>query len=158
MSPPQDVEDPIHELASIDAIRQLTARYNRASDDGDFEAWLACFAPHGRFERSNDSRAFTGWEELRTLPGRIPVRARHITTDHIITVDGTRARQTCYLLYLDRDRHFRVHMFGVYDDVLVLLDGRWVFESRYLLIDENPAAGVAESDNDAADDNSKDGR
>ncbi|MCU1367245.1 MAG: nuclear transport factor 2 family protein, partial [Ilumatobacteraceae bacterium] len=78
-------------MDDYESIRQLTARYNHASDNEDWDTWLHCFTETGSFRRSNDSRSFEGWAELRDLPGRIPVSARHITTDFVITVDGEKA-------------------------------------------------------------------
>jgi 3-phenylpropionate/cinnamic acid dioxygenase small subunit len=120
----------------IEAIRQLTARYNRASDEGDTETWLDCFSVDGVFRRSNDTREFRGHEELGQLRGRIPVRSRHITTDFEISVQGDTAEQICYLMFLDRDRDFMVYMFGTYHDKLKRVDDRWKFSNRLLVIDE----------------------
>lgn len=125
-------------MDDIEAIRQLTARYNRASDEGDVAAWLDCYAPDATFTRSNAGRTFTGRDELRSLLLDTTVAARHITTDFIIHVDGDTARQTCYLMFLDRRRHFAVSMFGTYHDTLVRADGEWRFQERILQVDEGP--------------------
>lgn len=125
-------------MDDYEQIRQLTARYNRSADEGDDELWLGCFAPDATFRRSNDTRDFTGHEELKQLVGRIPVHARHITTDFEIRVDGDRARQTCYLLFLDRADGFKVAMFGTYHDDLVRIEGEWRFARRYLEVDLGP--------------------
>jgi hypothetical protein len=122
-------------LDDYEAIRQLTARYNRASDEADIEGWLRCFAPDGSFERKN-GRRYRGYEELRELLDTFPVKARHITSDFLIDIDVDTARQSCYLLFLDRERNFELNMFGTYDDKLVRLDGNWVFVSRVLEVDE----------------------
>jgi SnoaL-like domain len=122
-----------------EAIRQLTARYNRASDEGDRTAWLDCFTPTGSFRRSNDTRSFAGQRELPELAGRVPVSARHVTTDFIIDVDGDTARQTCYLIFYDRHHDFRIAMFGTYHDELVKAGGQWRFESRRLEVDLGPS-------------------
>jgi hypothetical protein len=122
-------------MDDYEAIRQLTARYNRASDEADVGTWLNCFAPNGSFERKNGQR-FSGRDELRGLLENFPVRGRHITSDFTIEVDGDRARQACYLLFLDRDRNFELNMFGTYDDQLIKVDGNWFFVSRVLDVDD----------------------
>ncbi|HEX3962982.1 MAG TPA: nuclear transport factor 2 family protein [Trebonia sp.] len=125
-------------MNDIEAIRQLTARYNRASDEGDLADWLACYAPNATFTRSNAERSYAGPEELRLLLLETTVAARHVTTDFVIEVDGDTARQTCYLMFLDRRRQFAVSMFGTYHDKLVKSDGRWRFQARFLQVDEGP--------------------
>jgi 3-phenylpropionate/cinnamic acid dioxygenase small subunit len=123
----------------VEAIRQLTARYNRASDEGLVDEWLDCYAPDATFTRSNADRTFTGRGELRSLLLDTAVAARHVTTDFVIDVRGDSATQTCYLLFLDRRRQFAVSMFGTYHDTLVRSEGRWYFQSRLLVVDEGPA-------------------
>lgn len=125
-------------MDDVEAIRQLTARYNRASDEGDMETWLDCYAPGATFTRSNGGRSFTGREELRSLLLDTEVAARHVTTDFIIKVDGDTATQTCYLMFLDRRRQFAVSMFGTYRDTLVRSADGWRFKERILQVDEGP--------------------
>src|ERR1700676_3426022 len=119
-------------MDDFEAIRQLTALYNRSSDEADVDTWLDCFVEDGRFSRSNADRAYQGKAELRDLLTNFPVHGRHITTDFTIEVDGDTARQACYLVFLDRARGFQVNMFGTYDDHLVRQEGRWYFRSRVL--------------------------
>jgi ketosteroid isomerase-like protein len=126
-------------MDDIEAIRQLTARYNRASDEGQVEDWLACYTPDATFTRSNAGKTFSGREELRSVLLDTTVAARHVTTDFVIDVHGDAATQTCYLLFLDRRKNFTVSMFGTYHDTLVKLDGSWYFRSRLLVVDEGPA-------------------
>ena len=116
-------------------IRQLTARYNLAGDSDDLAAWLDCWAADGSFRRSDGTRAWSGSEELTALFSGYGVGGRHLTTDHIITVDGDTATQTCYLMMLDRDRSFTVHMIGVYHDELARDGDRWRFRARVLDVD-----------------------
>jgi hypothetical protein len=120
-----------------EAIRQLTARYNRASDEANVEAWLSCFVEDGSFARKNGPR-YQGHGELRGLLENFPVKGRHITTDFMIEVDGDAAQQSCYLMFLDRERNFALNMFGTYDDKLIRSDGKWLFVSRLLDVDEGP--------------------
>jgi len=127
-------------MDDIEAIRQLTARYNRASDEGDVAAWLDCYTPDATFTRSNAERGWTGREELRSLLLDTEVAARHVTTDFVITVDGDTATQTCYLMFLDRRKNFAVAMFGTYHDALLRSSDGWRFKERNLTVDEGPDA------------------
>jgi hypothetical protein len=122
-------------MDDYEAIRQLTARYNAAGDGSVLDAWLDCFASGGSFRRSDGDREWAGREQLTALFSGYGVSGRHLTTDHIITVEGDRATQTCYLLMLDRAREFTLHMVGVYHDELVREGGRWRFVARRLDVD-----------------------
>jgi hypothetical protein len=128
-------------MDDIEAIKQLTARYNLTFDEDDVEGWLDCWTQDGFFERSNAGRSYTGHEELHELATEFPVSGRHVTSEYVISVDGDEGRQVCYLLYLDREKNFEINMFGVYDDAVVRQDdGRWRFKSRRLKIDEGSSA------------------
>jgi hypothetical protein len=41
-------------------------------------------------------------------------------------------------MFLDRERNFALNMFGTYDDRLIRSDGKWLFVSRLLDVDEGP--------------------
>lgn len=122
-------------MDDIEAIKQLSSRYNLAFDYQDVEGYLACWTEDGFFERSNAGRGYRGHEELRELLTTFPVDGRHITTNFIIDVDGDAARQSAYLAYLDKAEGFQVNMFGVYSDQLVRTDGGWKYASRLLKVD-----------------------
>ncbi|HEY4094530.1 MAG TPA: nuclear transport factor 2 family protein, partial [Baekduia sp.] len=109
-------------MDDIEAIKQLTARYNRAFDLIDVPAYLATWTTDGLFHRSNAERPYQGHDDLSVLLSTYPVRGRHVTSDYIISVDGDRAQQSCYLLYLDVNDAFKVVMFGTYADELVRED------------------------------------
>lgn len=121
-----------------EAIRQLTARYGRASDDGDLATWLRCFVADGSFRREDTGASWQGEEQLRRLFLEYPISGRHVTSDFLIEIDGPRARQTCYLQFFDRAAGHRLHMFGTYDDELVKVDGEWRFVARRLSAEEIP--------------------
>lgn len=123
-------------LEDVEAIRQLTASYNRAFDEARSEDWANHFTEDGFFERSNAGRSYRGREEIAELSRSYPVRGWHVTVEHIITVDGDTAQQSCYLMFLDRDAGFTVNLFGVYSDDLVKIDGKWLFKRRLLKVDE----------------------
>lgn len=123
-------------MDDIEAIKQLTARYNLAFDDIDVERYLDTWTPDGFFERSNAGRSYQGHAELTELISGFPIKGRHVTSNFIIAVDGDHATQSCYLTYLDPSRNFAVVMFGVYADELVRTESGWKFSSRRLQVDE----------------------
>jgi hypothetical protein len=123
-------------MDDIEAIKQLTARYNRAFDSTDVGGYLATWTEDGFFERSNAGRSYQGHEELRELVSTFPVDGRHVTSDFIITVDGDRAESSSHLMYLDREQGFSVVMFGIYADEVVRTDEGWKFRSRRLQVHE----------------------
>lgn len=122
-------------MDDIEAIKQLSSRYNLAFDYGDVDAYLACWTSDGFFERSNAGRSYQGHDELRELLTTFPVDGRHITTNFLIEVNGDTARQSAYLIYLDKAENFAVNMFGVYSDELVRADDGWKYASRRLRVD-----------------------
>jgi ketosteroid isomerase-like protein len=122
-------------MDDIEAIKQLTARYNRAFDSKDFEGFLATWTEDGFFERSNAGRSYRGTEQLREMLATFDVRGRHVTSDYIVEVDGDSAHQACYLTYLDVADDFRVALFGDYSDDLVRTADGWRFRARRLQID-----------------------
>jgi ketosteroid isomerase-like protein len=122
-------------MDDIEAIKQLTARYNRAFDTKDIEAYLETWTEDGFFERSNAGRSYEGTDQLRELLETFEVRGRHVTSDFIIEVDGDTAKQACYLTYLDVENNFAVAIFGDYADELVRGSDGWRFRSRRLEVD-----------------------
>jgi 3-phenylpropionate/cinnamic acid dioxygenase small subunit len=124
----------------IEAIKQLTARYNLAFDDIDVDGWLATWTDDGFFERSNAGRSYQGHSELTQLISEFPVKGRHVTTNFIIEVDGDAATMSCYLTYLDPAQNFAVVMFGVYADEVIRTPTGWRFSSRRLQVDEVTSA------------------
>jgi ketosteroid isomerase-like protein len=125
-------------VEDVEAIRHLTASYNRAFDEDRAEDWANHFTEDGFFERSNAGRSYQGRAEIATLCSSFdyPVHGRHVTSDHMITVDGDTAKQTCYLMFLDRDAGFVVNLFAVYYDDLVKVDGKWLFKRRLCNVDD----------------------
>ena len=121
---------------SCEAIRQLTARYNRAFDDRDVAGWLACFTPDGQIEIVDYGRVVAGHAELEKNIRTVTNTGRHTTTDFVIEVDGDRATQSCHLTELGPDepsgKGFVIRRYGRYADQLVHDDGAWRFAVRQL--------------------------
>ena len=118
-------------MDDYEAIRQLSARYNRAFDERDIDAWLDCFTVDARFEFVGSAAPIVGRDALREVICTSQNNGRHVVTDFVITVDGDRASQSCHLTELGTDDHPVVRRYGRYEDELVKHD-TWRFQSRKL--------------------------
>jgi hypothetical protein len=128
------------ELADRAEIQELTARYNRAADDGDGDALAGIFTPDGSMSMTSGDigRAFAGSDELRAMvAGREPGTTMHATMDSIIELHGDDASQTCTLLLLRRSRDEGTTSFrtGRYNDRLQRTPDGWRFVERRVVID-----------------------
>jgi ketosteroid isomerase-like protein len=116
-----------------EAIRQLTARYNRAFDERDATAWLACWMPDGRFEFLDRGTVIAGHAALAETIRTVDNTGRHTVSDFVIEVRGDQATQSCHLCELGiDDGQPVVRRFGRYTDDLVRDDGTWRFAHRRL--------------------------
>jgi len=128
-------------LEDKEAIRELTARYSHAVDNGDPEGVLACFVEDGWFKAY---RHLVGHAELRKLgeertAERIP---RHIVTNILIQARPNEpdvADVECHLLsYGVTSKGIEFRTSGVYHDVVVKIGGEWKYRSRLVTIDKIP--------------------
>ena len=132
-------------IADRIAIRDLTARYNDAIDDGRLDDYLACFTPDGVFAIEGLGRG-QGPEQIRPMVEPISPIAVHLTLDAVVEVDGDTATQRCRFLLGRRapDRsEFSVVTSGRYRDRLVRTPAGWRFTERHATFDIDAAAVVA---------------
>jgi hypothetical protein len=132
-------------------IRQLLARYDRATDFGDADAFVACFTPDGFLEVTglpseapHEGKRHVGHQALRAFVSELYAglqgHVRHCNNLPIIEGDGESATMFSYLF------EFRVGvlprvgvtMTGVYEDTLAKVDGRWLFTARICRVDPQP--------------------
>ncbi|HEY1854023.1 MAG TPA: nuclear transport factor 2 family protein [Solirubrobacterales bacterium] len=126
-------------------IRELTARFNRAFDDGDAAAFAGTFTEDGALEFDGGAFSRRGREALSEFVAESAYGNVHITTDAIIEVDGDRARQRCTVLLAWRRKDRTRVLFqltGRYDDELERLPEGWRFKRRVAELDKdvNPDA------------------
>ena len=124
-------------LVDRDAIRELNARWARAFDDGNAEEWAAYFIEDAVFEVAGRLR-LEGRTALAEFAASVPYGSVHITTDHVIELDGERARQVCTLVLARRSREGEpatFHGTGRYTDELVRTDAGWRFARRTAQLD-----------------------
>jgi 3-phenylpropionate/cinnamic acid dioxygenase small subunit len=132
------------DIADRFAIRELTARYNDAIDDGRLDDYLACFTPDGVFEIDGLGRG-QGPAQIRPMVEPISPIAVHLTLDAVVDVDGDTATQRCRFLLGRRapDRSdFSIVTSGRYRDRLVRTPDGWRFVERHAAFDIDPAAVV----------------
>ena len=121
------------------AIRDLTARYNFAIDEGRVADWVDTFVEDGIFESALLGK-HAGREALRTFGEGYSAafNGRHCTTDHVVDLDGDRARQRCYLVLVNNEGGSRVSTTAVYEDDLVRTPRGWRFAHRRIAPDTAP--------------------
>lgn len=119
-------------------IINLTVEANVAADNCEYDRWANTFTDDGVFDSSFNG-VFRGRKELsdfmREFSGKL--KGRHFTSNHVITTDGDKARQECYLIFTAGNRVMAV---GHYQDELVRVGGKWKFAHRIFRHDKNPHA------------------
>jgi SnoaL-like domain len=116
-------------------IRELSARYNMAIDDGHADSFVALFTADATLtfvSSDGESRDYSGHDEIRSLGDRPAGQFVHATTDDVITIEGERASHVCTLLVLQRSPEggTAVTNRGRYQDELVRTSEGWRFTSR----------------------------
>jgi uncharacterized protein (TIGR02246 family) len=123
-------------------IRELTARYNRAFDDGDPETFVATFTEDGVMEVTGTFRV-DGRHALAEMVRHTPYGVVHVTVDATVEVHGDRAVQDVTMLVLSRPgpdaaggaRRSRLSNTGRYHDELVRTPDGWRFAHRTATLD-----------------------
>jgi hypothetical protein len=138
------------ELVARESIRDLVARYNSNGDSARFDDVIELFAPDAAMEVNET--LYRGHAEIRTIftgtrddlvdrPG--PVLLRHHTSTLQIDVhDETAASSRCYFHVLMA--HGLDH-WGRYLDEFGVVDGRWRFTNRRVVVDGAAPDGWAAS-------------
>ena len=130
------------ELAVRESVRQTLADYTAGTDRNRIDDVAACFAPDG-------SLKFTGGEPMvgpaaivaglgtqvdRFAAGPVPLThvRHHVSSVRFGAVARDRVEVSSYFLALT---NIGVDHWGRYRDVLVPVDGRWLFASREAVAD-----------------------
>jgi len=129
-------------------IEDLQARYLFAIDYFDWDAYVATFAEDGELEfasgtskgRAAIREAVTRFSEgigrfYHTADGK-PAKLRHIILQTAIRVEGDRAWSRSQ--WLEMANHGpndepKIGTYGIYEDELKRVDGRWLFAKRRVL-------------------------
>lgn len=129
-------------------IEDLMARYLFAIDYQDWDAYVATFAPDGELEFASGSckgRAAIR-EMVASFSERIgklyctedgqPARLRHVILQSAIRVEGPRAWARALWLEMANNGPgdaMKMGTYGIYEDEIEKLDGRWLFTRRRIL-------------------------
>ncbi|MEE2851897.1 MAG: nuclear transport factor 2 family protein [Actinomycetota bacterium] len=141
----------VWELGIRESVRQTIADYTAATDRFDLRGLAACFAPDGTLEFTGGAQPLTGPAEIESGLGvamsknagperQAPTLVRH----HVSSIRfGSVARDR-----VEVNSYFAVHTdrgvdhWGRYRDVLVPLNGRWLFAHRRITVDAFAADSV----------------
>ena len=129
-------------------IEDLQARYLFAIDYFDWDAYVATFAEDGELEFASGTSK--GREAIRATVTRFsegigrfyhttdgkPAKLRHIILQTAIRVEGDRAWSRSQ--WLEMANHGpndepKIGTYGIYEDELVRVNGRWLFAKRRVL-------------------------
>lgn len=147
-------------------IEDLMARYLFALDYNDLDSFIAMFTDDAEFEfargrvsgKANILAAVKGFKErIATIyvdeDGK-PAVLRHVLAHTAIRVEGDRAWTRAQWFEMANDgpgKKPKMGTFGIYEDKLVKVDGRWLFSERRIMNEflpgresgpENPIRGM----------------
>lgn len=126
-------------------IENVSNKYMVAVDAGDIETVMSTWAEDGVLEwvygvehgKEAIRKAMSGFGGARRV--EIPEgatsrpRTRHQIINHVIDVEGDTARTTAYWFALTNNtpqKDVQLLYMGHYEDVLVRVNGKWLFKSR----------------------------
>lgn len=134
-------------------IEDLMARYLFALDYNDLDSFIAMFTDDAEFEfargrvkgKANILAAVQAFkkrigEHYRDEDGN-PAVLRHVLAHTAIRVDGDTAWTRAQWFEMANDgpgKTLKMGTFGIYEDVLRRVDGRWLFSERRILNDFLP--------------------
>src|SRR3954447_25304730 len=136
------------ELVARESIRDLVARYNANGDTGRFQQVIDLFAPDGVLEtdgvehvgRDRANAVLTAAaDRFRDWSGQ-PIVRHFTTTLQIDVTSPTEAHSRCYFQVLLPQG---VDHWGRYVDDFGVVDGRWVFTRRRVIVDGTTEGGWA---------------
>jgi uncharacterized protein (TIGR02246 family) len=122
-------------------IEDLIARYNKAIDTGDAEAWANTFTPDGEFHGVVGD--FVGREALVSFVKAYSTEeqfaefaaAQHWVTNIVLTGDGDDAELFAHvMMVLPTPEGGRITFVAHYEDELRRVNGRWLFTKRHVVV------------------------
>jgi hypothetical protein len=121
------------------SIVGLIATQNHLLDDWDIEGFVSNFVPHGVFETvlghcEGQDEIRRHFERLGARPLNADRRGRHFVGGSAIEGDGARCtvRTNSFRVHESGSGELSVGGFSEYQDVMVKVDGRWLFERRHV--------------------------
>lgn len=133
------------------AIHELLARYAWSFDTGDVEGFVACFTPDAVLceDAFAEPDRWQGHDGIRAMAQfffsrpSFPGRQHHVS--HIL-IDGAagqcRVRSFCFVTDCKGEPPYLLRFAGYYDDVVVEIDGQWLFRERMIRDWSGPILGA----------------
>jgi len=138
-APPLTPAARLMQLESREQIRELLVAYGATLDARDFEGFGQLFAPDAEYVSGGSTTrgraAIRAQLEqvLKANPSNLPAPNFHVGFNASISVDGDTATARSLGAYTAPDAAgggTRLVFFVVYEDELVRVDGRWLFQRR----------------------------
>lgn len=125
-------------MDDLAAIIRLTHAYALANDRFEIDALVALFAPDATIDfTAFGMRRYEGRDEIRRYFEKersVLSHVMHLTSNHVIDVDGETAAGTVYFVATAVTRQGNENVArGYYDDAYVRLDGDWRFAARTMV-------------------------
>lgn len=126
-------------------IEDLMARYLFAMDYHDAQAYAECFTEDGELDwamgvAKGREQIRAEAESFKAKIGEIfkdssgqPAKLRHVVNHKAIRIEGDKAWNTGFWWEMTNggpDGSIALPSFGIYEDELVRVDGRWLFKRR----------------------------
>jgi ketosteroid isomerase-like protein len=132
----RSIESRLTEVEDRLAIRDLTARYNFATDDRDLKAVVALFTEGGSFGSKDGAMRAAGRDAiLTTLESRFTVlgATNHFAHDHAIWFESASRARGLLSVHAEVWRKEQPMLTALrYDDVYEKSGGLWYFSERLL--------------------------
>ena len=131
-------------------IEDLMARYLFAIDYNDFDTYVETFTEDGELEYASGSakgraaikETIMGFKEriakVYTDDDGNPAVLRHVLAHTTMRIEGDEAWVTAFWYEMANDgpgKSLKMGTFGIYEDELKRVDGRWLFSKRRILND-----------------------
>jgi hypothetical protein len=130
-------------------IFDLINTYSDYLDRADVDGLVGLFAPQGLMDMGGGA-VHRGKAELRELfldrCRLYQVQTLHFSGSRLTAYDGSTASVTSslYSLLESRDQRLGMHTWGRYVDEVILVDGRWLFLERHLLVAAVEHVGISD--------------
>ena len=134
-------------------IEDLQARYMFALDFGDLDAYVATFAEDGILDIGEGE--WQGRDTIKMILESIPQQedvpsdndsiklhpatGRHNFTNIVLKIEGDTAYGRAYWFHMGNnnpERRANLNSYGHYEDVIVKVDGEWLFNKRKIYNEE----------------------
>jgi len=132
------LESRLQILEDTEAIRTLLLDYGRLLDARDFDGYAKLFVDESGEWIGADGIHLQGREAIQTWleknigGSRGPARNHHLLTNPVINIDGDKATalSKCYFVMSGENNNPDLALSGHYEDMLVRVRGRWLFQRR----------------------------